>query len=872
MSRNFKCTFCENYYLTLNGLSQHLKRCKQTFYSSTEESNEEVSEIISDINDMSLDSEEFQSVLEGLPSSSKTRENPSQDLMNLKSVKKPENPELIEEVLQSQSNEELRNSEFFEEHFRSIEESEIEEPEIEINEFPNEAYTDLMTLVTKHNLNNKAGNAIIKFFNKHSNVSVSPLPKNIVVGRRYMDKMNSRLLYHKHSILSHNNVEYFIHYCPIVNCIENLLSNPEITKHFAYDYEDLTFEGEKSYGEQFTGNWWKTTTLDTLGKSSLHTIYISLGNIPTWRRNKEDAKQLLGYLPIISAKDETEKKSSEFKILVQPENPELIEEVLQSQSNEELRNSEFFEEHFRSIEESEIEEPEIEINEFPNEAYTDLMTLVTKHNLNNKAGNAIIKFFNKHSNVSVSPLPKNIVVGRRYMDKMNSRLLYHKHSILSHNNVEYFIHYCPIVNCIENLLSNPEITKHFAYDYEDLTFEGEKSYGEQFTGNWWKTTTLDTLGKSSLHTIYISLGNIPTWRRNKEDAKQLLGYLPIISAKDETEKKSSEFKILVRKTFYNSIKFLLESLFENASIDLKIDGKRIWFYPRISTVICDWLEACTFSLTYKSSNSNYPCHFCLVSKDNLANTCLRKNQAMLRNKENMKKYYDNDTTKEASLEPVYNYFWDIPDLNIYDATVPDRMHHLDLGLYHYQIEFTKELLSKSLIDKFNRRIVEIPRHPGLKIFAGGLQSIARLTAFEFRDLMKVMVFVVDNLHNKDLSEVYVKWNEMYLLSRLETFKESDLKIFQKAIDDWANLFIKLFRNISGLKFPKLHSWKYHIIDTIRKYGAINRYTTETYESLHKTYVKIPYRLSNKRDVETQIMKMINKYNYIQNIVMRYLSM
>ncbi|RHZ48076.1 hypothetical protein Glove_561g25 [Diversispora epigaea] len=189
------------------------------------------------------------------------------------------------------------------------------------------------------------------------------------------------------------------------------------------------------------------------------------------------------------------------------------------------------------------------------------------------------------------------------------------------------------------------------------------------------------------------------------------------------------------------------------------------------------------------------------------------------------------------------------------------MHHLDLGLYHYQIEFTKELLSKSSIDKFNRRIAEIPRYPGLKIFAGGLQSIARLTANEFRDLMKVMVFVVDNLHNKDLSEVYVKWNEMYLLSRLETFKESDLKIFQKAIDDWINLFIKLFWNISGLKFPKLHLWKYHIIDTIQKYGAINKYTTETYESLHKTYVKIPYRLSNKKDVETQIIKMLFDFKF-----------
>jgi len=106
------------------------------------------------------------------------------------------------------------------------------------------------------------------------------------------------------------------------------------------------------------------------------------------------------------------------------------------------------------------------------------------------------------------------------------------------------------------------------------------------------------------------------------------------------------------------------------------------------------------------------------------------------------------------------------------------MHHLDLGLYHYQIEYTKKLLGKSLADKLSKRIVAIPRYSGLKIFPKGLQSIARLTASEYRDLMKVMVFVVDGLLNKNLSEVYVKWNEMYLLSRLETFKESDLEKFQ----------------------------------------------------------------------------------------------
>ena len=130
------------------------------------------------------------------------------------------------------------------------------------------------------------------------------------------------------------------------------------------------------------------------------------------------------------------------------------------------------------------------------------------------------------------------------------------------------------------------------------------------------------------------------------------------------------------------------------------------------------------------------------------------------------------------------------NINIYTATVADRMHHLDLGLFHYQIDFTRKLIKAqhrdSLLDEMDHRLAAIPRYPGLKIFSNGLQSIARLTASEYRDLMKVMVFVMDNLYkentrnvenfikNKDLAEVYKSWNEMYMLCRYEIFKESDL--------------------------------------------------------------------------------------------------
>ena len=31
-------------------------------------------------------------------------------------------------------------------------------------------------------------------------------------------------------------------------------------------------------------------------------------------------------------------------------------------------------------------------------------------------------------------------------------------------------------------------------------------------------------------------------------------------------------------------------------------------------------------------------------------------------------------------------------LDIYLATYPDRMHHLDLGLFNYQVTYTREIL------------------------------------------------------------------------------------------------------------------------------------------------------------------------------------
>src|SRR5437870_8532110 len=143
-------------------------------------------------------------------------------------------------------------------------------------------------------------------------------------------------------------------------------------------------------------------------------------------------------------------------------------------------------------------------------------------------------------------------------------------------------------------------------------------------------------------------------------AKQLLKYLPILEAANSTERKSSAFKYLVRETFHKSLRYLLEPIISlKYGIDLLVNEKIIWFFPRVSVIIADWPEAATYCLTYKSPNSNFPCHFCLVQRDNLANINLLSRDVRPKTHEEMRKHFNENTESDVSIESVPNYFWNL---------------------------------------------------------------------------------------------------------------------------------------------------------------------------------------------------------------------
>ena len=136
--------------------------------------------------------------------------------------------------------------------FKDILELETIESEANIY-YPNEAYADLMTLVTKCKLSNSTGNAIIKFFNKHANLSTSPLPKSIEIGRKYMDNMDlPNLAFNKTYVTSYDNNDYYLHHRSLIKCIKSILSIPNISQNFTLSFENFEVDGERAYSEQNT--------------------------------------------------------------------------------------------------------------------------------------------------------------------------------------------------------------------------------------------------------------------------------------------------------------------------------------------------------------------------------------------------------------------------------------------------------------------------------------------------------------------------------------------------------------------------------------------------------------------------------------------
>ena len=312
------------------------------------------------------------------------------------------------------------------------------------------------------------------------------------------------------------------------------------------------------------------------------------------------------------------------------------------------------------------------------------MELLTKWNLSDACGSDILKFSRKISRDEVR-LPTSVKQGRQLIDQINvPHISFKKAPIMTYKEDTYYLNYRPIFDAIKELLSNHDILDNCTFEFKPLYHEGQRIYHEQYNGEWWErvqmslpkeakvlsiilysdATTCDHLGKSSEHPIFITLGNIISWRRNKPDAKVLLGYLSQLKAKTISQKRSKSFQLAKRSLYQYALDILTCPLlnYKDNGFDLQTDNGELWCYPFISAQLGDLPESAALTLTSNSVNCKCPCHKCLTEVDNLNNTRLNNDndQLILRTPENMRAAINEDLANQYSIYSMENIFWKHP--------------------------------------------------------------------------------------------------------------------------------------------------------------------------------------------------------------------
>ena len=178
--------------------------------------------------------------------------------------------------------------------------------------------------------------------------------------------------------------------------------------------------------------------------------------------------------------------------------------------------------------------------------------------------------------------------------------------------------------------------------------------------------------------------------RNKSYAKVLVGYLPKLKAKDNTTKNSKFFRKLQRQVFQRCLHILLSPILNKSDMYFVVKNEVHAFTPKISVILADMAEAGSFTATYLPSTSKHPCCCCLIDNDDLNNMAL--SNIISWTPENMQEVISTNQAHEYSIHPELNFFWKFNDFNIYEATVPNWMHMLDLGITKYLLEFTRIFL------------------------------------------------------------------------------------------------------------------------------------------------------------------------------------
>ncbi len=374
----------------------------------------------------------------------------------------------------------------------------------------------------------------------------------------------------------------------------------------------------------------------------------------------------------------------------------------------------------------------------------------------------------------------------------------------------------------------------------------------------------------SLHPMYVCLGNIPRWWRQKPTGWSIIGFLPVIRVV-KAFKDTEEVKQYRRDVGHWVMEEVCKVLIDNwngLSLDIVNEANELtsrFVYPRMPYLVGDEPEVGNLICgTKPSALSRMPCSTCLVcpKQDGLT-----FDKAPLRDPGFVRRHMDQTTrtctmtkadSHTLSMNGRFNPAYFIAGLNPF-ANPPCRMHSIDQGVGIMM----KELITKFLTDsrrqlglkgtlaRYDHRWCNLARYPGGKLFKRGVSSLAFVTAHEHRTMYMGLPFVLNGMI-PDTTYKALNLNPHFLEWIAITFLQWRWCLGQHSVSDSMReaihvLALQVQRDINilsvcvvdhdvsyGIKFHKMIHWAKHYIPM---FGVTSNYNAEVFEHAHKEIVK-----------------------------------
>ncbi|KAG9078330.1 hypothetical protein FS749_009688 [Ceratobasidium sp. UAMH 11750] len=364
------------------------------------------------------------------------------------------------------------------------------------------------------------------------------------------------------------------------------------------------------------------------------------------------------------------------------------------------------------------------------------------------------------------------------------------------------------------------------------------------------------------HPVYLSIGNISKNIRRKPTKRPMImiGYLPV-DAFDRVQ--DARLNDATRRRYrgellHRSLAEIfapLKAASEDGMFAWCADGYLRHVYPLITTWVADWPEQNDVACTTQGG--------CLKCTQKWQGRGQGGPMAPLRNQDEMleahRTYQRTKNRRELDrlrLRPVLPFWSDFPYVNMGQAMTPDPLHQLYKGMFEHARDWVERLLGT---DKFNWRFKAMPLAQDLRYFKKGVTKVKVWAGRESRDMMRQFLpVVVDAQAPPRFIRLICALLDFTYLAHGSQLTEVELGEMNEALAAFheAKSVLEDIGIMAGPEafdgIPKLHMLGHWARD-IRELGTPDGYSTETPEYLHIVYVKIPWRMSNRRNPLPQMV-------------------